>query len=75
MKLIKAKTGGKYRVNLINLEKELSMRLETLGLTNGTFVEVINKKNYGAMVVKIRGTRFAVGKNIAEGIDVLEDGI
>lgn len=75
MKLIKAKTGGKYRVNLINLEKELSMRLETLGLTNGTFVEAINKKNYGAMVVKIRGTRFAVGKNIAEGIDVLEDGI
>jgi ferrous iron transport protein A len=73
MKLIKAKIGGKYRVNIINLEKELSMRLETLGLTNGTFVEIINKKSYGAMVVKVRGSRFAIGKNIAEGIDVLEE--
>ena len=74
MKLIKAEICGKYKVNLINLEKELSMRLETLGLTNGAFVEVINKKKYGAMVVKIIGTRFAIGKNIADGIDVLEEG-
>ncbi|MBQ5683106.1 MAG: ferrous iron transport protein A, partial [Peptococcaceae bacterium] len=46
--------------------------LEALGLTEGTSITVLNKKNKGAVIVKVRGSRFAVGNNIAAGILIEE---
>ena len=42
-----------------------------LGLTMGTPLTLLNKKRSGAVIVKLRGTRFAFGKEIADGIDVI----
>ena len=44
--------------------------LGMLGLTMGTPLTLLNKKRSGAVIVKLRGTRFAFGKEIADGIDV-----
>ncbi len=62
-----------YRVAAVNgLELPVERRLEALGLTEGTSITVLNKKNKGAVIVKVRGTRFAVGNNIAAGIQIEE---
>ncbi|MBE6112426.1 MAG: ferrous iron transport protein A [Peptococcaceae bacterium] len=62
-----------YRVvEVSGLELPVERRLEALGLTEGTSVTILNKKNRGAVIVKVRGTRFAVGQNIAAGIRIEE---
>ena len=43
----------------------------TAGFVNGGVkLEVLNKKNHGAVILKVRGTRFAVGREIAEAIEI-----
>ena len=62
-----------YRVvQVTGLELPVERRLEALGLTEGTSITVLNKKNNGAVIVKVRGSRFAVGNNIAAGILIEE---
>ena len=52
------------------LEEILERRLEALGLNEGTVVTIMNKKKSGAMIVKVRGTRLALGKHITSQIEV-----
>ena len=42
-------------------------------MTKGTPVEVLNRKRSGTMIVRVRGTRFALGRGITEKIEVAED--
>lgn len=65
-----------YRVvEVTGLELPVERRLEALGLTEGTSITVLNKKTKGAVIVKVRGTRFAVGYHIAAGIRIEEAGL
>jgi ferrous iron transport protein A len=73
MKLIEGEVDISYRVERMDLPQNVDRRLEALGMTGGTKILVMNKKKKGAMVIKVRGTRFAIGKNIAEHIEVRED--
>ncbi len=41
-----------------------------LGLTRGTRIKLLNKKRSGAVIVKLRGTRYAFGRDIAEKVEV-----
>ena len=68
MNLSKGLVGHTYVVEDIQLESSIMRRLQMLGLTQGTSVELLNKKRNGALIFKVRGTRFAIGKNVAEGI-------
>lgn len=70
MNVTQAEIGNYYIVNKINLTGALERRLEMLGMTSGVKMEVLNKKNHGAVILKVRGTRFAVGRKIAEAIDI-----
>lgn len=54
----------------LDLPVELERRLEALGLIEGTTVTVLRKKRRGAMIIKVRGTRFAVGWGISTHITV-----
>ena len=56
----------------IRVEHDLERRLEALGLTAGTTVTVLNNDKKGAMTVKFRGTRFAMGRHIADNVIVKE---
>ena len=62
--------NGETTIKEINLEPIVKRRLQMLGLTKGTNVEVLNNKKSGSLIFKVRGTRFAIGKQIAEGIIV-----
>lgn len=70
MKLCEGKVGNTYIVETISLPLNLAKRLEALGMTQGTPIEVLNGKDHGILIVKIRGTRFALGKNITQNIVV-----
>lgn len=68
MYLCDGKIGNEYKVEDIELPTNIEKRLETLGMTRGTSVAVLNSKNHGVLIVKVRGTRFALGRNIAKNI-------
>lgn len=61
-----------YQVREIHLEIQLERRLEALGLTEDSNITILNNEKKGALIVKFRGTRFAIGKRIAENILVSE---
>lgn len=61
-----------YKVKNIDIELQIERRLEALGLTEGTSITILNNDKKGALTVKFRGTRFAIGKRIADHIEVEE---
>ncbi len=72
MYLKDAKIGDTCKVEKLSLPFELEHRLEALGMTTGTPVSVLNRKGKGIMIIKLRGTRFALGYNITSNIEVEE---
>ena len=70
MYLSDGKKETQYIVKDIGLPKKKKKRLEALGMTRGTSVTVLNSKSKGILIVKVRGTRFALGRNITEHISV-----
>lgn len=72
MYLCDAKVGGNYIVKHLNLPFETERRLEALGMTDDAPVSVINRKGKGILIIKLRGTRFALGYNITANIQIEE---
>lgn len=68
MYLCDGRIGKDYKVENIKLPVNIEKRLEALGMTHGTSVIILNSKSHGILIVKIRGTRFAFGRNITENI-------
>ena len=68
MYLCDGKIGNEYKVEDIDLPVNIEKRLEALGMTRGTSIAVLNGKSRGVLIVKVRGTRFALGRNITKNI-------
>ena len=64
MLLKDALIGRTYTVESIHLPFQLERRLEALGMTRQTAVSVLNRKGKGILIIKLRGTRFALSKLI-----------
>lgn len=74
MKLNQAEILQNYRITSVREQEKIQRRLEALGILEGTKVVVLNRKNNGSTIIKVRGTRWALGNEIAEGIEVEELG-
>ena len=72
MNVSQAQKGRTYFVKKVNLEGNIERRLEMLGMTDQVKLMVLNKKNQGAVIIKVRGSRFAIGKEIADAIEIEE---
>ena len=70
MTLDKGMVGGTYTVEKIDLPDQVEHRLEALGMTLGTKVSVLGRKDRGTLILKVRGTRFAIGRGITGRIEV-----
>ncbi|HJA91658.1 MAG TPA: ferrous iron transport protein A [Candidatus Eisenbergiella merdipullorum] len=70
MLLKDAQIGHTYVVEKISLPFQMERRLEALGMTRETPVSVLNRKGKGILIIKLRGTCFALGYNIAKNIEV-----
>lgn len=74
MTLFEAEKGISYVVKGLFVEEAVTRRLQALGVNDGTCLTVLNRKRKGALIIKVRGTRLALGKHIAAGIEVEENG-
>lgn len=72
MVLKEGKNHHTYEVLSIHIELQLERRLQSLGLTEGSLITVLNNDKQGSLTAKFRGTRFALGKKIADNIEVAE---
>ena len=70
MTLASAKVGSTYVVQSMDLDIITGRRLGALGITKGTNIRVINRNGGGAVIFMVRGSRLAVGKKIAESIEI-----
>ena len=71
MTLDKGRPGEEYTVAALSLPQAVEHRLEALGMTLGTKVSVLENKSRGILVLRVRGTRFALGRGITTKIEVL----
>lgn len=68
MTLCDADIGASYEIRGMNLPRATQMRLIALGMTSGTKITVLNTKRSGSVIFHVRGTRLAVGRQIAKEI-------
>lgn len=72
MKLYEGLVGRTYTVTSVLVSDTITRRLEALGVNEQTPLTILNKKGSGTLIIKIRGTRLALGRKIAEGIEMKE---
>ncbi len=72
MNLCDGKIKENYVVESVQLADATQNRLKALGLTDGTKITILNNKRSGSVIFQVRGTRLAVGKNLAEYITIRE---
>ena len=72
-RLNECEVGGRYVVAGVQVDESITRRLEALGVNEGTPVNVLNKKGSGSVIIKVRGTRLALGRRLSEGITVREE--
>ncbi len=70
MRLSEGIPDQEYFVKAIDLELAAKRRLEILGMTHSARVLVLNSKRSGTKIIKVRGTRFALGAEFSKGISV-----
>lgn len=73
MTLLEAAKNKEYTVRELKVLKATQIRLQALGLTNGTQIRILNKKRCGSVIFMVRGTRLAVGEKIAAAIMIEEE--
>lgn len=73
MLLKDAAVGQTCVVQSMNLPEQMEHRLEALGMTRRAPVLVLNRKGRGTLIIKLRGTRFALGCHITKNIEVVAD--
>ena len=74
MTLYEGKVGKQYLVEDMETPDEVTRRLQALGLIEGTPLKLLNRKKKGALILYVRGTRLALGKDISSRILVKETG-
>ena len=72
MKLHEGEIGKTYIVYSVMVDDTITRRLEALGVNEMTPVTQMNKKGSGTVIIKVRGTRLALGRRISEGIEIRE---
>ncbi len=71
MTILEGTVRENYIVTDIRMEENITRRLEALGINSGTHLKLMNRKKNGTVIIKVRGTRWAVGRDIAVGIEVI----
>lgn len=62
--------GQRCVVERVDLPFQMERRLEALGMTRQTEISVVNRKGRGILIIKLRGSRFALGEQITKHITV-----
>ena len=74
MTLYEAHKGNSYCIMGLYVEPAITRRLQALGLNDGTIVNALNRKKHGALIIRVRGTRLALGRHISSNIEIVDCG-
>lgn len=66
MTLKDAENGKEYIVEGLTLKQPIKRRLEAMGLIEGTMIRKIDEALDGSIIFMVRGTRLAIGRELAE---------
>ena len=73
MRLYDGTIGNTYVVRSVTVDEAITRRLAALGVNENTPVTILNKKRSGTVIIRVRGTRLALGKKITGGIEAEEE--
>ena len=73
MRLSEGEVGKEYVIDEINTEEKVKRRMLVLGIIKSTKIIILNKKINGALIIKVRGTRIGVSKNVADTVTIMEE--
>lgn len=66
--LSEIKTGDRVTLQTIQVGRDLTSRLTSLGLTPGAQMEVLQNFGRGPLIINVRGTHVALGRGEARHI-------
>ncbi len=66
--LSEIKTGDRVTLHTIQVGRDLTSRLTSLGLTPGAQMEVLQNFGRGPLIINVRGTHVALGRGEARHI-------
>ena len=72
MKLYDGLKNHTYEVNYIQVDLKTKKHLQNMGITQGVKIKIMSKLGNHAYVMRIRGSRVALGESILRKIDVNE---
>ena len=75
MSLFEGIKGINYEIKGLYVEEGITRRLQALGLNDGTVITVLGRKKNGALIIRVRGTRLAIGRHISQGSEVEESAL
>lgn len=64
--------GHTYRVLSIQIRAPIGASAGSTRSDDGSLITILNNDKHGALTVKFRGTRFALGRRIADHIEIEE---
>lgn len=73
MNLSKGTTNEKYIIEEIKTDDTTKTRLQVLGILKGTKIEILNKRVNGSIIIKVRGTRLGIDKEISKSIKIRKE--
>ena len=71
MTILEGTVKHDYIVTDIVINEAVMRRLASFGINSGTKLQMLNQKKNGTVIIKVRGTRWAMGRDIAGGIEVV----
>lgn len=71
MTLADGKIGRDYIIKDLFIEDAVRQRLGELGLVSGASVRLLLQKRGSASIIRVRGTRIAVGVRYAKRVEVM----
>lgn len=72
MTLNDGKINGKYEVISLNVDNKTKKRLQDMGITQGGIIKIMSVVGTHAFILRVRGSRVALGKEIIQCIEVNE---
>lgn len=66
-------TGKRYKIVAVNLTEKQTAKLDKLGIFHGETVTITKKIGKSTLIIDASGAAIAVGKEIAEKIEVADE--
>ena len=68
LKLTELITGDEKEIKIVDGCLNFRLRMEELGIREGSKIKILNKGKFGPILVSVNGNKFGIGRNAANNI-------